>query len=410
MTLTVRASDLVDMGSLLTKQSQHFGELATYAWSTCTAGSGMTNLMGLLAPKVDQLAGWAKWKLNHCRDMVAQTAADLDTARDLFQNTDAQSARRLNQLFDYPIAGRSYYEEFTPWWAAVLPGSYEDQWKETPQPSGTPTGTSDLIESRKGGLIDSCEDYWAVFGFDEETLVHKLITPITGDYDRLYWLYEGYLNLGNSTYNVAANMRRGTYEIAPRWNGVAATSFEWLMFCWYQGTGGLGDLLEICSQTVKWIYDEVMKLIDKITDMLQELIYKHAPDIKEIFDRNPGSWAEISCQRLPNGVGMVLTDKLSGAELKELSRRARQMCEFVKQVVEVIQQVEDKYHEARDKIHDIWDQLDQIRDKGLGPWVQDRIAKDYQSHLVNLENPTGTFDPQHWDPKQGVWRNVLLPT
>jgi uncharacterized protein YukE len=411
MTLTVTMDDLEGMATLLTKQEDHFAELAGYTGSTCTAGSGMTNLMGLLAPKVDELAAWVKWKLGHTKDVLGQTVGDLQTARDLYGHTDDQSTERMNQLFDYPLGVRSLYREFTPWWAAVLPGTYEEaEWKPTPPPSGTDPGTSKLIEDRKGGLISNCEEYWATFGYDEETLVHKLITPITGDYARLYWLYEGYLNLGNATYNIAANMRRGIYEIAPRWNGVAATNFEWIMFCWQQGTGGLGDLMEMCSLAFKWIYEEATKLVEKITDMIQDVIYKHIPDIQEVLNRNPGSWPKLSCMAFYDNYLKIPDDIMPHAEWQELARRAHKLCEFVRTIVKTIHELVDKYETAKDKIAEIWDQIDQISHKGLGPWVQDRIAKDYRNHLVNLENPTGKFDPEKWDPRMGVWRNVLLPS
>jgi hypothetical protein len=89
----VRDDDLAGMIKLLQEQEQHFEELARYASSRCGDTSGMTQLMGLLAPKVKDLADWSSWKLNRCCARMGSTVHDLTTVRQLYADTERGHVR-----------------------------------------------------------------------------------------------------------------------------------------------------------------------------------------------------------------------------------------------------------------------------------------------------------------------------
>jgi hypothetical protein len=55
-----------------------------------------------------------------------------------------------------------HYPELTNNDIPLLTGSYHDEWKKPPDPSGADPGMDKLIEDRKGGLVSDCEDIWAL--------------------------------------------------------------------------------------------------------------------------------------------------------------------------------------------------------------------------------------------------------
>lgn len=404
----VLPKDVEGMSGLLGHQEDHYGELASYASSTCGITTGMTNVMALLAPKVEELAGWCAWKLRTCGSMMNTTVVSLKKTQELYEKKDQQAKDELLHLFSDPMAG-IHYPELTNKDIPFLNGSYHDKWSQPPNPSGVDPGMDKLIEDRKGGLINDCEDIWALSDPDR-TLVAQLITPIVGDYSQLYWLKEAYDALGNGTYSVAENLRRGTIEIGENWDGPAATNFEYHMFEWHQGTGGLGDLFELASEAYEWVYDQVMHAVNKILDKIQELVYKNFPPIQEVLDRNPGSYDKIRCApRTSEGVRIVPDDTMPKDDLNLYMKRMHEAAKFVNQIKKDIQELEKLYEEGKKKIGEIWTMMGQAS-KDPVAYVADTIHTKMQDRLVNFERPEGEkFDKNKWNPTQGVWRVELLP-
>lgn len=405
----VAPKDVEGMSGLLGDQEDHFGELAGYASSTCGDTSGMTNVMGLLAPKVEELSAWCAWKLRTCGTLMNTTVASLKRTQELYEKSDQQAKDELLHIFSDPMAG-IHYPELTnkdiPW----LAGSYDDKWKEPATPSGADPGMDKLIEQRKYGLIDDCEDIWALSEPDH-TLVSQLIIPIVGDYSRLYWLKEAYDSLGNGAYSLAENIRRGTIQIGERWDGAAATNFEYHMFEWHQGAGGLGDLFELAAQAFEWIYDQVIHAVNKILDQIQDLIYKRFPPIREVLDRNPGSYDAIACApRTSEGVRSVDPDVMSKDDLNLFMKRMQEASKFVNDVKKKIQELQKLYEEGKKKIGEIWTAIGQASKDPVG-YVADTIHTKMQDRLVNFERPKdGKFDANQWNPAAGVWRVTMLPS
>jgi uncharacterized protein YukE len=397
------------MGGLLDKQAEHFTDLSAYTLSTCGDIHGMTNLMALLASKTEELAGWCSWKLRSCNARMDVTVSSLEKARELYEKNDAHSREELLLLFSQPLGGVNY-PELTNTDASLVRGSYHDDWDKPAQPSGADPGMHKLIDDRQYGLVSQCEDIWAL-NHPDQTLVAKLIVPITGDYARLYYFFEAYRNLGNSTYSVAENLRRGTMEIGPHWNGEAATNFEYHMFEWHEGTGGLGDLFEMCSLTFNWVYEQVMKLVKKILDRVQDLIDKHFPKVREVLDRNPGSYDAINCApRTSSGVAIVPDGVMSDSDMKLFMKRMHEAAQFVEKVQKSLDEVRDKYEEAVRRIGEIWTQLNAANKDPVG-YIADTIYHKQQNRAVGFERAGGQqFDPNKWNPAAGVWRTTLLPS
>ncbi|GAB2965757.1 hypothetical protein LWP59_22890 [Amycolatopsis acidiphila] len=407
----VAPKDVEGMGGLLDEQADHFTDLATYARTTCGDTNGMTNLMSLLAGKAEELAGWCAWKLRTCQARMEVTVASLQKAGKLYEKNDAQSKEELLYLFGQPLGGVNY-PELTHNDAAFVRGrSYhaDDEWEKPAQPSGADPGLQKLIDDRRYGLVSQCEDIWAL-NHPDQTLVQKLIVPITGDYSRLYWFFEAYRDIGNSTYSVAENLRRGTLRIGSQWDGPAAANFEYHMFEWHQGTGGLADLFEMCSLTFNWIYEQVMKLVNKILDGAQDLIDRYFPRVREILDRNPGSYDTINCApRTSSGVAIVPDGVMSDDDMKLFMKRMHEAAQFVEKVRKGIDEVRSAYEEAVRRIGQIWTALGAASKDPVG-YIGDTIYQKGQNRAIGFERAGGKFDPNKWNPAAGVWRATLLPS
>jgi uncharacterized protein YukE len=419
----VRDSDLAGMIKLLQEQEQHFGELSRYASSRCGDTSGLTQLMGLVAPKVEDLADWSSWKLNRCRDRMSGTGQDLSKVRQLYADADTGHVERLQQLFGEPmgnvtfetlryegIASEVRFAELTETGAAVFHASYKDRWDPPAAPSGESPGLNDLIDQRKNTLVANCEDIWQ-FATDLPPLAQLLITPISGDYSKLYWLYEAYLNLGNSTYAIAENIRRGHLTIGPRWNGAASNYFEYHVFMWGQGVGGLGDLFQIASLVFRWIYRKSMEVAQEILERVVDLIYKHFGPLNGILDRNPAfrSFVEANCGVPGRPIKLIPDGMLSEADLAQWNKRIGETAEFVQQIERKVEEYRQWFETAKQEISKIWEDIDVAREDP-GAYVIDTIHEKAQDRVVNFERPSGEFNENQWEPRAGVWRVTLVPS
>ncbi len=403
---TIAEKDVVGMCALLRKQQEHFKKLAHYASSVCGDTTGLNNLMSVLAPKVEELAGWCSWRLRTCESLVSSTITDLEKTLELYRNNDQESRERLLHLFA-DVDARVPFVELGSW-AAALHSSYDDDWDAAEPPPHDDAGTGKLIDDRRSGLIADCEEIWAL-GTPDRTLVDTLITPITGDYGRLYWLKQAYDALGNSTYSIAENLRSGTIKIGAAWNGPAAKNFEYHMFEWHEGTGGLADLFELCSQAFQWLLEQIMVALGKILDWIQDLIYRYFPSIKEILDRNPGSFDAISCApRTSSGVRWIGGDVMPESDIKLFMKRMSETAKFVNDIKKMVNELETLYEKAKEKIGKIWDLVGKA---GLDPAAYLKVPVERgQQRVVDFErHGAHKFDPQGWNPAAGVWRVALLP-
>jgi hypothetical protein len=408
----VRDEDLEGIGKLLNEQREHFAELAKYARATCADTSGMTQLMALLVDKTRDLAGWSAWKLGRCAARMDATVHDLSKVRQIYADTEADNAKQLKYLFGEPIDGIRYPELSSQAAALMHDSNYKDEWDKPPAPTGESPGLNELIENRKASLISDCDNIWT-FQFGGPTLSQKIIEPITGDYSKLYWLHEAYRNLGSATYNIAENCRRGHLTLGPRWNGPAATYFEYHLFAWGQGVGGLGDLFQICGRVYWWIYSTLMKVAHEILKNVLDLVNQYFPRLQEIMDRNDRfrEFVEANCGRPVAGQVLIPDGILSEADIALWSRRIKETAHAVREIERLVEQYQGWVQTAKDEVSRIWENID-VASTDPGAYVLDTVHKKGQDRLVNIERPNGEYDEtmNQWDPRKGVWRVALIPS
>lgn len=75
-----------------------------------------------------------------------------------------------------------------------------------------------------GGVLATAEKVFRFF--TGQDLVGLLLDPLVGQYGRLRYLHDAYAELASGTYTVAAPVRKGSWALADRWTGQAATNFD----------------------------------------------------------------------------------------------------------------------------------------------------------------------------------------
>lgn len=336
------------MADLLTRQVDHFNVLAKYAVDSCGDTTGLTTgIMMTVAPAIQNVARRCQDQMYVCRRHIGDLAANLREAKRLYQRTDQRSANELNTLFDQMPSGLDFTRR-SHGFAYVLPGNFDDKNWAPPDPPPPSSGSlKGQVMSLATHITGDFEAIWNFFRLEsvakgsmlDDFLSAILIRPIVGDYEQLNALATGYDTLGNSTYSVAEDLRYGLLKIGPDWNGKGADSFEYTMFEWHEGVGGLGDLLEVVSMALKWVYDKVSDLCEQALYKIQEVTDEHLAGMKNILDRFPRAWAKV----LRGGGPLCAGDELPAEDLNDLMERFFKLVEKIKEVIKIINDMQDAY-------------------------------------------------------------------
>ena len=398
----IRFEDVDNMTKLLEQQQPHLSTLSTYAVDHCGLTTGMTNLMSLLVRPVKDVSDYAAGHLRRSSEGIGESAYELGIARERFRVADDDNAVDLSDIFLNPMPGRKLYRDLGGDDQLPAGGDYNDTWEVPDPPShfDDPPFTKE-IEGHKQRLVGRYEAYWAALGPEGGSLIAKIITPIVGDYRQFYGIHTAYKNAGTSTYQVAGNVRKGTIAIASTWDGLYAENFEFLMFCWGQGLGGLGDLLQIISKTFLEIYTQVVKVLQSLMEDMYELTERYFPRVDDVLNRNEGSFEYDECGSL----SQLTIHNMPDDQMKELKDRMRDVAEQVEKIRKKIDQIEEFYKKAEAKFQAIENNIELVREKGIDGAVGDMLTKQYEKRAIAFE-----LDESHWDPSYGFWRLLMLPT
>jgi uncharacterized protein YukE len=232
---------------LVLKQRDHFGTLGNWSGGQCSNGDGLDGLLYPLRGPIAEVGGYFHGKFTLCGTGMTGVSDKVLQARGAYSQADRHSEDSLKAA--YPAALSGFHEID----GGPLIGSFDDADVSLKEPTSAEEDTSKnislqlhLITTRLiGGELSGAEH---VFKFlTGQSLVELLLTPLVGKYGRLKYLQEAYEQLSDGTYEVAGNLRRGTWRMAVEWNGDAATAFESYLFRWHMGTGGLGDAAKVVA-------------------------------------------------------------------------------------------------------------------------------------------------------------------
>lgn len=376
------------LAGLFDKQRGHLADMAGYAHATCGNTDGLANALSFLQQPVSDLAAFMNGRLTHCQDGIADTARKVRDAGARYADADVQADTRIRASFPAALPG---FPEIP---AGPSVGSYTDIDIDLPAPDDA----EDILKANLDHVMSALgtvEHVWRwVTGGD--SLIERLVTPIMGNYGRLKYLQQAYDKLGEAGYTVAGNLRRGTYKMAPQWNGDAATEFEYWMFRWHMGIGGLGDLAKVASTVFHDGYLTITVLVQAVLDAIGMFI-NH--EIKRLLEAVAGS---AVIEAVGGGPEDPVADVVAiGWDAWKIYQAVSYAITAINEIVKLIEKLIEGIKKLSKDINDL---IDLLRQGGADPAGTARTMLDH-----GLNRGLEIEKDQFWNPKLGATRIALLP-
>lgn len=408
------------MAGLMGHQADHYDQIANYVQNECGDTSGLTNLMSLMSGPVRDLADLLHGQYRGCSRRMDQTVQSLHLAKRYFLGTDEASAEALRNtyLFD-TVRG---YESFQLYRMSLPPNltnisyssGYEDRWSGVKNAgSGNQNSSAKSVPDWISDDLKHTQDAFDMMDPSKD-LVAILAKPLFGNYDLLSDYASRYDNVGNATYQIAENIRRGARRIGPRWSGDGAAQFESNALMWNQGTGGLGDVTELCSQLFSWLYgkvfDAVNKVLDKavemsgIRDWIMDRLWSKGPEAVTFFKVHGPALIKCAPIRPPK--------TLTKTDVMDVARRLFELRRKFNEAKKIVDDVKKFYDDAQKKANRIYAIVPAARTADrtsslFGPANEDPAKR--ASLYENTERKNGKYSSDTWNPALSAWRVGLLP-
>ena len=388
-------ADFTSYSNLLQSQRDHLGKLGNYAGMECDNTTGLDNLLAPLRGPVDSLSTLLNNKLFDCQGGMGDVSGKVLTARQDYADADKNAEADIKGAYPAVVPG------FIEIPSSPSLGNFDDVDIDLKPPT-EPEDPVHINLIAVGNSLAAAEHVWK--WFTGESLLEKLVTPITGSYTRLSYLQEAYGNLAGSTYTVAGNLRRGTWKLASEWNGEAATAFEYHMFRWHMGIGGLGDLATIASNLFRDFYKTISLAVNAILRAISELIEKQIKPLCRMFGEMVAGDAVIE------GVELGPEDPLADiAALTYSGYKLYKMYKRVRMIITAISVIETSINKARDVVEKLKSGISDLHTL-IGNAMKDPsgTAKDMMN---DAQNRGLEFEKNgSWNTKIGATRIGMLPT
>ncbi len=382
------------LAGLLDVQRDHLARLAGYAAARAGDTRGLDNALAVLRAPAAALSGMLRARYAAAAQGITDTAAKLRAAGAAYQHADARAEAAVAATF--PAA----YATFPEIAGGPSLGSYADLAvrPRAPRPAEDALAAS---LSHVTGVVGEFEALWR-WCSGGDSLLARLVTPITGDYGRLAYLRDAYAQLSDASYTVAGTLRRGTFRMAPRWNGMAATEFEWHMFRWHMGIGGLGDLARVASDVLRDGYHAVAIAVDAVLDAISALVDHELRALAEEVGLAAAGTAaiEVVGGGPEDPVADVLAAGWDAYQGYRMYRTVRRIAATLVTIDGLIRGVRHAVAGLGRGLHE----LALLREASADPG---RLARDLLDR--GLDRSYEIERQAAWDPRYGALRVALLP-
>jgi uncharacterized protein YukE len=387
------AADFAAYAKLLQDQRGHLGVLGNFAGTTCDNTEGLDNLLSVLRAPVDEMSGMLNNKLFQCQGGMGATAGKVLDARQNYSEADTSAEAKIRAA--YPAVAPGFHE--IPGGPAIGGFDDVDVTLKTPDEPADPIKIH-LVAIR--GPLSAVEHVWQwLTGGD--SLLQRLVTPITGSYTRLKYLQEAYAQLAEGTYTVAGNVRRGTWRLATEWNGEAATAFESYLFRWHMGMGGLGDAATVAANLFRDGYIAITAAVDVILKKISDLIENEIEELAKQAAEMVAGDAAIEV------VGGGPEDP--AADVVALGYSVYKIYKIVRKIITAISVIETLIKDARKLAEDLAKAVDEIHELVASPMEDPSVL--FGDMLNDVENRGVEFEKNaSWPPAYGTKRIGMLPT
>ena len=352
-----------------------------YAAGTCGNTTGLNGVLEVFRSPIGFVSETNASVLLSVKEGLRQTASDIGNVAWQSERDDAESAAAINSTF--PDAPDIFPDLVGP---VGSPHGYDDHWEARAE---EPTESAEELTEESidvGGVLGAVDWVWKEA--TGEGLLEKIVQPLVGDPGRLAWLSTAYQELGGATYAIAWNLRSGTMNVAPHWNGDSGQAFELYMFRWHMGLGGLGDAQHKISTALRSAYDYVIDAINTVFEKIESLVEK----ITEMLVKKASG---------PFGWITTVWEVVTG----DLWEQLQELVDDVQEIVEKITTTRERLEDFKERIDTAMETMELLLETGRDPGeALERWVQDAYHETINFE---GSAD---WTPTiSSTGRAALLP-
>lgn len=219
--------------------------IAHYCEQYCGDTSGFDGILAVVESSTRATADRHADLLKDVGAKLHSTAGGLQETADRYRAADEGAREKIEQAAQAPPRTPSVVlEDENPGYNDVA----EPRSRLT-APS-KPTGGIDAKVEQISGLLGLVDDIYRFITGD--SLVEKIVKPVSGDWGRLLAIAESWENVGNAVTDVHDNLQQGAHTIGPYWQGTAAAGFQYYMRDrWLLGLMGEAEAAEEAATAVK---------------------------------------------------------------------------------------------------------------------------------------------------------------
>jgi hypothetical protein len=221
-----------------------------------------------------------------------------------------------------------------------------------PNPNSGPQ-IKDLVQ-QAGWQVEGID--WAFQKVTGESIVEKVIEPITGDFDKISHDGDAWRSIGSAMTAFAQEFHTGVSQVRQNWVGGAATQYEaFVQGGWMVGLYAEGKVCQLIAKGFDTVSDVSQKLCLKALNLLKTLVDKIIEAIGEIWVPVAG-WAAAA------------------TKIWDAYQLFQQIVQIIEMVKDLIKQVSAMW----DSLKDIGSQLEKIHSPSDVIPAMENIAGDVQ--------------------------------
>lgn len=396
-------SEFDSFAGLMKEQTGHFGQLERWAGNECSHASDLDGLLVLpvsyLAPKI---ASFFSQKLGQCQAGMTDVAGRATTTGQDYASNEQSLVNTIQTI--YPKA--------YPWFPDIgdIPGlEHLGNFTDTPvtltepDPAGDDTAKNikyQLDSLRIGGglggnILRLASDIFQFF--TGQSLFQILLTPLDGNYGRLKFLSDSYSQLAQGTYTVTGTMRKGSVRLGGEWQGDAATNFDFWMFRWSMGSGGIGDAATVAAKAYLDGYHAICVQVQAALRAISALINN---ELRQLVDTAGGDAAI-------EGIGGGPEDPV--ADVVASAWTLYHIFEIIREIIRAIHAIENIFHTISSAVAKLESDVRKVIAFFSAPLPS---LSSMEHDLINQVEQRGfEFEENSgWNPELGAARIALLPS
>jgi hypothetical protein len=378
---------------LMEGQAGHLAVLQQWMGDQCSSADGLKGLMTPLAQVVPRVTGPLTGKLAQCERGMHDVSDKVTRSAKGYAGDGEADLDAVSGVFPAPLP---HFPDIS---ALHLPqvGDFTDEEVTLAPPQSakeaTAENTKHSLEAMKvmlgNGPLALAEKAFRLF--TGQDLVALLIHPLTGEYGQLKSLHDAYAELASGAYTVAATIRKGSWALADKWSGDAATGFNSHMFRWGMGIGGIGDAASLVARAFRDGYAAVMPLVDTALTAINSLIKRELRQLAELVA------GDVASMLFGGPLNLV-------ADAVALANTLFRVYETVKLIIEGSHSIQKIFHEISKVIKETHAAVEKVLHFASQPLQSVRELIDH------LEQRGFSFEKNAiWRPELGVARMAMIP-